>query len=166
MQDILGEAGLSIGAFYRYFKGKDDLIRAIAEHNVGRLEVAVQELGRHEPPLSLSEAMDRALDFIEPLLVRHGVANIALQVWSESLRDPELAGFVGAAYGQLRGGFVALAVRAQQAGHLPAEVDAATLGVALFGTLPGYLLQRLLTGKPDREVMRAGVRALLNTPCH
>ncbi len=34
MQDLFAEAGLSSGAVYRYFPGKEDVILAIAEENM------------------------------------------------------------------------------------------------------------------------------------
>lgn len=37
MRDILGEAQLSTPAFYRHFKGKDELLIAIIDHSSGRL---------------------------------------------------------------------------------------------------------------------------------
>jgi AcrR family transcriptional regulator len=164
MQDVIADAGMSVGAVYRYFKSKDELIRAIAERKVGRLGAELKKLAAHEPPLTVPEVMDRALDLVEPMLAQHGVASIALQVWAESLRDPALAEFVRGNYGQLRGGFVAAARRAREAGHLPPGTDPDTLGVALFSLLPGYVIQRVLTGEPSQATMRAGVHALLSTP--
>jgi AcrR family transcriptional regulator len=161
MQDVIREAGLSVGAVYRYFKSKDELVRAIAERNVGQLGAALEELGRHEPPLPVGEVMERVLGLVEPLLVPQGVANIALQVWTESLRDAELSTFVRATYGRLRAAFATVVARARDAGQLPAEVDAEALGTALFSLMPGYVLQRVLTGEPSQPVMTAGVRALL-----
>ena len=107
--------------------------------------------------------VERTLDLIEPLLARYGMATIALQVWAESLRDPELADFVRANYARLRGAVVTAVARSRDAGHLPAGTDPEALGTALFSLLPGYLVQRVLTGRPSRELMAAGVRALLTT---
>jgi AcrR family transcriptional regulator len=165
MQDVIGEAGLSVGAVYRYFKSKEEIRRAIAEQNVGAMGNALDDVVRHEPPLPLTDAMARALEVIEPRLDRHGFANIALQVWAEAVRDPELNEFVTAALGRLRGGFITLAERARAAGHLPPDADPVALGTALFTLMPGYAVQRVITGAPDRASMQAAVRALLTTPC-
>jgi AcrR family transcriptional regulator len=161
MQDVIREAGLSVGAVYRYFKGKDELVRAIADQNVGRIGVALDELAHHEPPLPVGEVIDRTLKLVEPLLVRYGMATIALQVWAESLRDPELGDFVRANYARLRGAVVTAIARSRDAGQLPAGIDPELLGTAVFSLLPGYLVQRVLTGHPSRELMAAGVRMLL-----
>jgi AcrR family transcriptional regulator len=165
MQDVIAEAGLSVGAVYRYFKGKDELRRAIAEHHMGDIGVAVEALANHEPALTLAEAMGRVLDIVEPRLGPDGPAKVALQVWAESLRDPDLAVFVIGAYGRMRRAFQALARRAREAGHVPPDTDTEALGVALFSLLPGYVIQRVLTGEPDRGTMLAGIRVLLTTEC-
>ncbi|MGW0431564.1 TetR/AcrR family transcriptional regulator [Micromonospora sp. NPDC003197] len=162
MQDVINEAGLSVGAVYRYFKSKNDLIAASAEVVIGSAEQIFDDLTTQEPPLPLIEAMDRALTFVETQSGPNGMFRIAVQVWAESLRDPVLAEFVGRMYGRFRAQFVVLAQRAQAAGELPADADAEAVGAALFGMIPGYALQRILAAGPDRETYLAGVRALLS----
>ena len=94
---------------------------------------------------------------------------IALQVWAESLRDPALARFVAEKYTGFRREFVLVAERARQAGELPADADVEAVGAVLFGLLPGYFLQVILTGAPDRRSYLAGLRTLLGcsggVPC-
>jgi AcrR family transcriptional regulator len=163
MQDVIAQAGLSVGAVYRYFKSKDDLRAAIAEQNIGTINEELAEVANHEPALPPAEAMTRALDVVEPRLGPDGVAQLALQIWAEALGDPELKAFVSQTYGRLRANFVTIARRARTAGHVPAGVDADALGLALFTLMPGYIVQRLLTGGPDREAMGRAVGALLGT---
>ncbi|PWU52322.1 TetR/AcrR family transcriptional regulator [Micromonospora globispora] len=161
MQDVIAEAGLSVGAVYRYFPSKNDLITSIAQATIGGAEEIFAELARHEPPLPLVEALGRALDFVDSQAGEDGVLPLAIQVWSESLRDPALAEFVAATYRRLRRHFASIVRQAQQAGEVPADADPEAVGAALFGLVPGYFLQRILTGTPDRETYLGGVRALL-----
>jgi hypothetical protein len=77
------------------------------------------------------------------------------------MRDPALAEFVGAKYAQMRGQFAVLARRAQEAGKLPADADPESVGAVLFGTIPGYALQRVLSDGPDKKSYLDGVRALI-----
>ncbi|MGK5675835.1 TetR/AcrR family transcriptional regulator, partial [Micromonospora sp. URMC 106] len=118
MQDVIAEAGLSVGAVYRYFPSKADLINAIAEEAIGGAEVVLDEVLRQEPPLPLVEALDRALAYVETQLGDDGVLRIAIQVWSEAQRDPVLAGFVAGKYDDMRRHFEALARRAQGTGEV------------------------------------------------
>ncbi|WP_176731624.1 TetR/AcrR family transcriptional regulator [Micromonospora rhizosphaerae] len=161
MQDVIAEAGLSVGAVYRYFPSKNDLITSIAESVVGRAEEVFAELARHDPPLPLIEALDRALAYVDTQTGEDGVLRLAIQVWSEAQRDPSLAEFVAATYTGLRRHYASVVRRAQQAGEVPADADPEAVGAALFGLVPGYFMQRMLTGSPDRETYLAGVRTLL-----
>jgi AcrR family transcriptional regulator len=160
MQDVIGEAGLSVGAVYRYFRSKDDLIRAIAESVIGGADQVFADIAAQEPPVPLLDALDRALIYVENQ-IENGTLRIALQVWAEAMRDPGLAEFVATMYNRFRGRFVHLAEQARCTGELPLDADTEAAGAALFALIPGYALQRILTGRPDRETYLAGVRALL-----
>ena len=161
MQDVIAEAGLSVGAVYRYFPSKNDLITSIAQATIGGAEEIFAELARHDPSLPLPEALGRALDFVDSQIGEDGMLPLAIQVWGEAQRDPALAEFVAATYTRLRGHFTSIVRGAQQAGEVPADAVPEAVGAALFGLVPGYILQRILTGTPDRETYLAGVRALL-----
>jgi len=161
MQDVIAEAGLSMGAVYRYFKSKNDLITSIAKTVTGSADEIFKELATHEPPLTLVDTMDRALEFVDAQTGPDGIFRLALQVWAEALRDPELANLVTEQYGAMRRRFVAVARRAQQAGELPADADVEAIGAVLLGLMPGYALQRILAAGPDKKTYLEGVRALI-----
>ncbi|WP_329104523.1 TetR/AcrR family transcriptional regulator [Micromonospora sp. NBC_01699] len=161
MQDVIAEAGLSVGAVYRYFRSKNDLITSIAETAISSADQVFVDITAHDPPLPLLAAMDRALTFVDGQTGPDGVLRIAVQVWSESLRDPALAEFVRQKYTDFRHQFVILAKRARETGELPAGADPEATGAALFGLVPGYFMQRILADGPDRATYLAGVRALL-----
>jgi AcrR family transcriptional regulator len=91
MQDVIAEAGLSVGAVYRYFKSKQELVTSIAEQVLVGADAVLSEIAAHEPPLPLADAVERALDFVDRQTGPDGIFRIAIQVWGEALRDPELA---------------------------------------------------------------------------
>lgn len=162
MHDVIAEAGLSVGAVYRYFKSKDELRAAVAESTVGAVIGEVSAVAHHEPALPLAEAVARVAAAIEPQVTGpDSVARIAIQAWAEALRDPAFAEFVQHAYPSVREQFVTMVRRAQQAGHLAPDADPEAVGAVLFGLMPGYILQRTLTGYPDQATFVAGLRALL-----
>ncbi|BCB85303.1 TetR/AcrR family transcriptional regulator [Phytohabitans suffuscus] len=161
MQDVISEANLSVGAVYRYFKSKNELITAIAEGALEGAEEIFAELVTHEPPLPLGEAMDRALDFADSQTGPQGALRVAIQVWAESLRDPALAVFVADRYTRFRGLFAALARRAQGTGELPPDADPEAVGAVLFGMVPGFALQRILGNGPDKKSFTEALRVLV-----
>ncbi len=51
VEDIAGECGVSVGALYRYFPSRDDIIAAAGERNLQRDRDAMTELYQQELPL-------------------------------------------------------------------------------------------------------------------
>jgi AcrR family transcriptional regulator len=90
MQAIFEEAGLSPGAVYRYFKGKDEIVAAIASETLAGFAAAVQS----GPPGGPDVVLGRLLDAIDAVELRDQRLRLALQVWSEAMFNPRLAQFV------------------------------------------------------------------------
>jgi AcrR family transcriptional regulator len=159
MQDVIAQAGLSVGAVYRYFPSKAEMVAAIAEQYSTQVFEAFGVLAERDAPLA--EVMDAAIDIVDRATEPEGPMRLAVQVWSEALRDERIAATVTTIYSRFRGHFVAMAERAVRSGELPAGTDAPAAGAALFSLTLGYGLQKLLTGGPDRVSYRAGVHAIL-----
>lgn len=162
MQHILTESGLSAGAVYRYFTGKDAIMMAIATETLDEVLAGVTPTMAADPPPPVLVALDAVLTEVDRHLEPGGVLRIAVQVWGESMHDTAMADFVAATYRRIRGHFVAYAERAVAAGILPAGTDPERAGAALFGFVPGYILQRALIGDPDRTAYLAGAGAVLS----
>ena len=164
MQDVIKEAGLSVGAVYRYFPSKNDLITELAETVIGGVAGVLEDLSRREPPPAPIEVMEMATDVVTKESGPDGALRLALQVWSEALRDPALAEFVRTVYGRIRTALTAIMRRSHAAGHLPADADPEAVAVVLFALMPGYALQRILAGGPEPEVFKQGLRTVLGEP--
>ena len=162
MQDLIREAGLSVGAVYRYFKSKNEIISAIAESVAGALTAYLDDLARQEPRVPIGEAMSLVLDVVDVQIGPDGNFPIALQVWAEATRDPAIGEIVRLRYDGMRTAFATMVRRAVEAGELPPDADVEAVASALFGMIPGFALQRLLVGYPDKETYLRGVRTLLN----
>lgn len=161
MQDVIAEAGLSVGAVYRYFKSKHEIVSEIAEQTTGGLNAALTQIAHHQPPYSLDESMERVLEIIDSQTGPDGMYRMALQVWAETVRDAAVAEMIAGKYRTIRETFVLIARQARDAGELPPDADTEAVGAVLFGLIPGYALQRVLIGEPDRRTYLAGVRTLL-----
>ncbi|BBH70550.1 TetR family transcriptional regulator [Actinoplanes sp. OR16] len=161
MQDVIKEAGLSVGAFYRYFKSKNELITAIAGAKVGEVTSVLDGVLVAEPIPPVPEILERVLELIDHSIDHDGPVRIAVQVWGEAVHDPEVGAMVAEIYGRVRAKAVDIAARAQAGGQLHADADPVGVGVALFGLIQGYILQRILVGQIDRAQYVNGVRALV-----
>jgi AcrR family transcriptional regulator len=98
MQQIFEESGLSPGAVYRYFKGKEEIVQAIAAETFGEFAAALQT----GPPGRPDEIFERLLDAIDSVELRDQRMRLALQVWGEAVVNPRVATFVLRALDGLR----------------------------------------------------------------
>lgn len=160
MQDLIQEAGLSVGAVYRYFKSKNEIISAIAEMVAGTITAFVVEIAEREPRLPLDESMRLILAHVDAQVTLN--FPLGLQIWAQATLDPAIGDIVRDRYSGMRAGFTTIARRAIEDGELPPDAVAESVGPVLFGLIPGYSLQRLLAGTPDVETYLDGVRALLS----
>ncbi|MEU4564308.1 TetR/AcrR family transcriptional regulator [Actinoplanes sp. NPDC023936] len=162
MADIIGAAGLSAGAVYRYFSSKEELIAAVAEEALAAADETFRDLladGAAPPP---GRALAAILAAINDRIADHpatgfDLTRIGVQVWAEALRSPAVAVRVDEVYRRLRGNFAEVARR----WTLPAGTDPEQVGAAMLGLAQGFVVQRLLLAGTDTTGYLAGVTALL-----
>lgn len=163
MQDVLREADLSAGAVYRYFKGgKNELILEIARDALARLSEVFERSSEAADPPPPDEVMARIFEVLEEL-GDQGFSRLAIQIWSEALRSPEVGDAVRAAYGGLRESVYDLVRAYQVQGRVDAAADAQEVGRVLVAIVPGFVLQHALVGDVDAGQFTRGLRALLAT---
>jgi AcrR family transcriptional regulator len=163
MDDVIEAAGVSPSVVYRWFRGKDELINAtVAEVLQGLVDI-MDELLQLDPLPSLAEALEQILTRTLARLSqgKTDFAALAVQAWSEALRNPEINSLVAGRYRQLRGGLAELIRRHQTAGALPPDFDPDAAAAPLFSMLPGFVLQRLLLGPEDAATYARAAGALL-----
>ena len=161
MQDLLREMDLSAGAFYRYFCGKDALIDAIAEEALSRVTADLAEYFAEEPlppPADLLAGVSGGR--ITPMLDRE-TQDVLLQVWSESLRSPQLRARVQQGFATLVGMLTGIMRRYRDRGDLPPDAAPEACARAAMGLIQGYVLQRAVFGLDDPEPFTTGLRSLL-----
>jgi TetR/AcrR family transcriptional regulator, transcriptional repressor of aconitase len=160
MQDILGEANLSAGAVYRYFKSKNEIIAAIGFANVAAFTAAVEEVLQIDDPPPLDEALGRLVDALERLDEEQDHAKITLQAWSEALRSPALGARVEEGWADLTSSLAGLVEAYQERGDISSEVPAEHVARVVVGLLHGFVVRRAVLGRADAEAFRDGLRAL------
>jgi AcrR family transcriptional regulator len=145
VSDVIKESGLSAGSVYRYFKNKDDLIKAIIEHH---LENIVQRL------LSISHETSTPADVvstaIEIITSRIHTSNdrplmyILPQIWSESIRNPEIRQREAAVYSVLVHHFEQIVVQSQQRQLIPLGLQPNATAQVMVALVQGYVLQHMI----------------------
>ncbi len=160
MQDLFAESGLSAGAVYRYFAGKDDVILAIAEDNMHEVLALINQVATADPGRSAGEVVADALALIQAKHDADGVGGTAVLVWSEALRNPELAAKLRALLAGMLDDFTRLAADHQRAGDLPGGVAPGAIARALVALMAGSILQLTILGPDAVSDIADAVRAL------
>lgn len=163
MADVIRESGLSAGAVYGYFRSKDEIVAAIADDALSSVDQLFGRILSGPRPIRLADVVQLAIDQVVVIAERPGgdVTRVAVQAWAEALHNPAVRAIAGGKYRQLRERFVAVAERAQADGTVDRTVPAEYVAQALFGLIPGFILQRLIVGDITAESYKAGVAAIL-----
>ncbi|EFL30595.1 TetR family transcriptional regulator [Streptomyces viridochromogenes DSM 40736] len=170
MQDVLKEVGLSAGAVYRYFSGKEELIGAIVGDVLGSVREAFEEAARQSPPPPPDElvasVLGKTLAARESLVVdgRPAFPRLVVQVWTETLRNEELAAVLREGYGSVRASWGRIVEGYQEAGMMRADVAPDHVARTMIAAVLGFIAQQSLFGPAPVEVLRDGLRALTSMP--
>lgn len=161
MNDVALEAGMSPGNLYRYFPSKNAIVAGIAERD--RSEIAANFAG-------LDPAKGGLLDQLEELGRFHLVhkprekAIIAMQIWAEAARNPQMAQMCAGIDGTVEQGLTAAVAVARDNGELPGNLDQARFLQAIFMMADGFFCRRAIDPDFDAaagaETLFAAMRGL------
>jgi TetR/AcrR family transcriptional regulator, transcriptional repressor of aconitase len=155
MEMIIARSGLSTGAVYGYFKGKDEIINAVVTGGTAAMGRQLAPIIRNPEPPPLPEFTGQLLraiadfgqdkhDGIDRLLV-------SLHGWSHSQSDPGLKAATRAAYRRQRELFADTARRWQAAGTLDPSADPDAVAELLMSITLGFAAQRAMAGDADQQ---------------
>lgn len=170
MPDIAVEAGVSVGAPYRYFTGKGELILEIAGQAFRAVFGPVEALVAGSGAISLPDLVaacvaavdaDEATDVTGAPVPVVELLRCAVQAWSELLRDPALRKGANAGFDVLRGHLEQALRRGQIARTVPAELDPEQGSRLVIALLHGVVLQRVAFGLEDLAGMTDSWRLLV-----
>jgi AcrR family transcriptional regulator len=149
--DVVRESGLSVGAIYSYFSGKDELIRLTCDEIAAR---GLDELAvRLAPASTTAERLAISIRlYIETIDEYDGAPGqlSLVQAWAEADREPGVREMLARRRERLAGAGQVLLRQGVISGELPAwlDVDAVTRG--LLALLDGLMLQRIEAGDTYR----------------
>jgi len=167
MEMIIARSGLSTGAVYRYFTGKDELIEAA-------ITTAAREIGAAVAPILASPVPGLPSQLVEKLLAawvsysRSGVGAAAgidrmptaLHGWSYAQTDPELKAALRAGLRGFRELCVPVIKQWQTDGVVAASADPDAVAQLILSIWLGFVAQRSLTGDADVQAHTDALAAL------
>ncbi|MFF3493347.1 TetR/AcrR family transcriptional regulator [Streptomyces sp. NPDC002795] len=145
MPDIVRASGLSTGAIYRYFKGKDEIVAAICEQS-----------SQAFPAELTAEAVQDFLEHIRTLAREEGHARLVAQIYAEAAVSPSLAALVDHQLDELRAAVVALLP-----GDDPAR--AGRIAETFVALCQGYSQQLAVRGDVDPAPYTAALVAIIQS---
>ena len=171
MEMIIARSGLSTGAIYRYFKGKDEIIEAA-------IAAAAREIGAAVAPILASPEPGLPSQLVGRLLAawisysRSGVGAAAgndrmptaLHGWSYAQTDPELKAALQAGLRGFRELCLPLIKQWQTDGVVSATVGPDALAQLILSIWLGFVAQRSLTGDADVQAHADALAALTAQP--
>lgn len=167
MAAVVQESGLSAGSVYTYFRGKHEIIHAIASSGVTGLKDAINDLieaassGAAPPPPE--RAIETATQHILDLSAELGInlPRIALQTWAEAASDPEFLALMAPEARGIRAAWRKYAEAAIEAGQFRKDADPEKIAMVLTGLIPGYILQLVVIGDVTPKAYAAGLTDLI-----
>jgi TetR/AcrR family transcriptional regulator, transcriptional repressor of aconitase len=170
MEMIIARSGLSTGAVYRYFKGKDEIIRAAATEAASEISAAVAPvLANPTPPLPPQLVGELLASWVRYAGSGVGAAAnvdrmpVALHGWSYAQTDPELKAAMRASLEGFRELCVPVIKRWQADGVIAADVEPDAVAQLILSICLGFVVQRSLTGDAGVQA-HADAVAALTTP--
>jgi AcrR family transcriptional regulator len=150
--DVVARSGLSVGAIYTHFRGKDELFLRACDITAER---GLDELGVRLAPLtSTPERLAAALAyFVETIDTFDGdPGQVSLiRAWAEADAEPGVRDMLVRRRERLVGAATLLLQEGVARGDLPGWVDVDDLARAFTALLDGLLLQRIEAGPAFRS---------------
>lgn len=167
MEMIIDRSGLSTGAVYRYFKGKDDLLEAAVIDTMSDIGAVAMHILASPASGSPSQLVDKLLaGWVD--YARSGVGAAAgldrmpaaLHGWSYAQTDPEVKAVLQAALRGFREMCVPIIKQWQDDGVVAATAEPAAVAQLILSISLGFVAQRSLTGDAEVQAHADALAAL------
>jgi len=164
MQDIVAESGLSPGAIYGYFKGKTEVVMAIASERHAMERQRMQHaLSAADLDTSLARLVEGfVLGLRDPQEKRW--RRLAVQLWAESLSNPPLKREALAGVSQAVEVLSPMIRKAQREGRWPRRLDPESAARVMVAVLQGVSLQLAWDDTIDIPNIASALRIMIDPP--
>ena len=171
MEDIAAEAGLSVGAPYRYFPSKEDLVLEVAGQAFRTMFGRISRLPEEDRPPTAANLVAAAVEPVSGENARDAAGRpvpvdellrCGVEAWGELLHNEDLRQRAAAGFDSFLEQMAEALRCGQEGGAVSAELDPEGVARALMALLHGFVLQRTAFGLTDIESFVRAARALLD----
>jgi AcrR family transcriptional regulator len=153
MQDVVRQSGLSVGAIYTWFKGKDELVLAgcdlITDQEMG--ELATRLAGLEEYRERLAAGVGFYFDQLDFERATSGGPRLLLEAWAAADAEPAIREMLQRRRREMVGAAVALLHEGVARGELPGWIEIGPLANAFAALLDGIGLEAMEEGAGYRR---------------
>lgn len=163
MQDIVAESGLSPGAIYIYFHGKDEIIQATADiRHQDEKELFSEIFSGDNANLELSQV---ARHFFKSLLNEDILKerNMEVQLWGESMVNPEIFKVVREGFLETKRVFAGIIARYQEQGKLDPRYSPDAIARVMLAQFQGFVLQMQIDESLDVDEFIRVIQGLIDS---
>lgn len=162
MDDVIAATGMSSSAVYRYFRSKEQIIRASAEKGVAGVRDIYAALLDRDPCPDPAETLTLLMAELHRRTDNpdYDITRIALQTWAETLRDPVLRHRTRQLYVDALEHIAELARRWRDNGYLPPDADTNAVATTLLSTMYGLVVMHHVVDDVPADALRTGVALL------
>jgi len=167
MEMIIARSGLSTGAVYRYFKGKDEVMSAAVAVGLDGLSQALAPVLAAPDPPPLPEFVGQVLAAGLRYAQDHSGADlmlVAVHGWSYVQTVPALKATALARFQSLRERFAAVVRKWQAAGTADPQADPQVMAQLMLSIVLGFTALRALAGDADPAAHVAALATLNPIP--
>jgi AcrR family transcriptional regulator len=160
VDEIASEAGLSTGALYSNFDGKEDLFLVLMEREIDEHARELAEAVRERPSVS-EKATGGARQWMSMIDREPDLLLLFMEFWAYGVRDPEVRPKVAARFAQMRDVLTSLIADAARELDLELAMPAEHLAVAIDAIADGIARQRLADPEAVPDELMGNVLSLL-----
>jgi AcrR family transcriptional regulator len=161
MQDVLAEIGLSAGAVYRYFSGKEEIIQALAKETLTDFARRLTAHAEHDEALPFEGLVSHLPVVLSEVATSPDAAGMMLQIWTEAPRSPGLSEVANQGFDAIVEVLTRVVRVYQSRGELATDSAAEDIARVMISVLQGYVLQRAIFRPSDLTAFQTAFATLV-----
>ena len=160
VEEIVAEAGYTVGALYSNFAGKDGLLLALLEQEIGAIVGRIAAAAGEEEA-AIEKLRRGALEWIAILDEEPELYVLLIEFWTLWVRDPKLRAEHAQRFAALRQAIAGLIDEQVRHAGLSLRISTEQVGAAVVALADGLALQRLADPKAIPDDLLASLLGVL-----